>query len=262
MVSSPKPPDPLATAQAQAGLNEDTAISQQLTNMVSTNNPWGSTNYSPNGSASFVDSNGKTISIPQFTQTTTLSPSQQAIFEKAQSAEGNLANIASEQSQKVGDTLSTPFSFNNNDAEKWAYDLASERILPQQQQQEAALRDRLINSGIRPGTQAWNSEMQRMTNANTDQMDQLALNGRSQAFSEDLATRNQPLNELNALLSQSQVSNPATMSAPTPQAQVGGVDYTGLVNQNYQDKVQQQNALMGGLFGLAGTGMHLIPGFG
>jgi hypothetical protein len=43
------------------------------------------------------------------------------------------------------------------------------------------------------------------------------------------------------------------MSGPTPQSSVAGVDYAGLVNQNYQAKVAQQNAMMGGLFGLAGS---------
>ena len=191
-MKSPKPPDPVATAEAQAGMNIDTGISQQMLNMVSQHNPWGSVDYSQNGSTSFTDSQGHVHTIPRFTQTTVLSPTQQAIFDKAQAAEGNLAGIANEQSKRVSDTLSTPFSFNNQDAEKWAYDLASERILPQQQKNEEALRSRLVNSGIRPGTEAWNSEMQRLTNANTDQLDQLMLNGRGQAFGEALATRNQP----------------------------------------------------------------------
>ena len=261
MVSSPKPPDPVATAEAQSGMNRDTAVSQQLINMVSQHNPWGSVDYSQNGTTGYTDSTGKYVTIPQFTQTTTLSPDQQAIFDKTQAAEGNLAGIAQNQSKTVADTLSKPFSFDNSSADKWAYDLAQERIAPQQHQNEMALRDRLINSGIRPGTQAWDSEMQRLTNANTDQNNQLALAGRSQAFAENLATRNQPLNEFSALLSGSQVSNPATMSGATPQAQVGGVDYSGLVEDNYQQKAAQHNALMGGLFGLAGAATHFIPGF-
>ena len=52
------------------------------------------------------------------------------------------------------------------------------------------------------------------------------------------------------------------MSGPTPQTGVGGVDYTGLVEDNYQQKVAQHNAMLGGLFGLAGTAMHFVPGFG
>src|SRR3546814_7562959 len=67
------------------------------------------------------------------------------------------------------------------------------------------------------------------------------------------STRNQPINEITALLSGSQVSNPASMSGPSPQTQVGGVDYAGLVNQNYQNQMNAYGAKMGGLFGLAGS---------
>ncbi|OCX17627.1 hypothetical protein QV13_12790 [Mesorhizobium hungaricum] len=258
MVSTPKAPDPVATAQAQAGMNRDTARDQQMLNMNNQVNPWGSVNYNQTGTNSYVDSQGKTITLPQFTQTTTLTPQQQAIFDKSQAAQGNLAGIAQDQSAKMRDLLNTPFQFNNSDAEKWAYDLASPRILAQQGQNETDLRSKLINSGIRPGTAAWNSEMTRLTNSNSDQMNQLALTGRQQAFSEALAQRNQPINEITALMSGSQVSNPAQMSGATPQTGVGGVDYTGLVNQKYQSELQQSNASMGGLFGLLSAPFSML----
>lgn len=261
-MKSPKAPDPVATAQAQAGMNQSTAVTQQLVNMVDQQNPWGNVSYTQNGTTGFTDSNGKWVTIPRFTQTTTFTPEQQAIFDQSQAAQGNLATIANEQSGRVSEALSNPFQFDNQAAADWAYDLASSRILPQQQRNESQLRDRLINSGIRPGSAAWNSEMERLTNANTDQLNQLMLNGRGQAFGEALATRNQPLNELTALLSGSQVSNPAQMSGPTPQASVAGVDYAGLVQDNYQAKLQNHNAMLGGLFGLAGAGASFIPGFG
>ncbi|GMM93122.1 hypothetical protein [Qipengyuania sp. MTN3-11] len=260
-MKAPSPPDPVQTAVAQGGVNRDTAVSQQLLNMVSQQNPWGSVAYNQSGTTSYVDSlTGKTVTVPQFTQTTTLSPEQQAIFDKSQAAQTNLAGIAEAQSGRVADALSDPFQFTNQDAADWSYDLAQTRIAPQQQRNEAALRSRLVNSGIRPGTAAWNSEMERLTQANTDQNNMLALQGRSQAFSENLATRNQPLNELSALLSGSQVSNPAQMSSAAPQVGVGGVDYAGMVQDNYQAKLQRQNALMGGLFGLAGTGIRAATG--
>lgn len=252
-MKAPKAPDPYQTAQAQSQFNQNTAVQSQLLNMVDQQNPWGSTTYSPNGSSSFVGADGKTYTVPKFTQTTTFTPEQQAIFDASQEAEGNLANLAADQSEFLQGYLDKPFEFTNQDAEKWAYDLASPRILAQQGQNETALRNRLINSGIRPGTDAWNTEMTRLTNANTDQLNQLALTGRGQAFSENLATRNQPINEITALLSGSQVSNPASMSGPTPQTQVGGVDYSGLVQQNYQNKLNSSGGMMGGLFGLAGS---------
>lgn len=242
-------------------MNVDTAVSQQLVNMVNQQGPWGSTTYSPTGSTSFTNSSGQQVNIPSFTQTTTYSPEQQAIFDKTTQAQGNLAQLAADQSGKMGEYLSKPFEFNNQDAADWSYDLASSRIMPQQDQARQALETRMVNSGIRPGTAAYDREMTRMTQGNTDQMNQLALTGRSQAFSEAVQQRNQPINELSAFMSGSQVAAPNTGFSGTPQASVGGVDYTGLVNSNYQAKLAQSNAMMGGLFGLAGAGVSAFaPG--
>lgn len=251
-MKAPKAPDPVATAQAQAGVNLSTAVTQQNLNMVDQVNPWGTVDYAQNGSTRFKDSFGNWVEVPTFTQTTTFTPEQQAIFDKSQAAQTNLAGIAESQSGRVAEALSDPFEFNNQDAADWAYDLAQTRIAPQQARNEEALRARLVNAGLRPGSAGWNSEMERLTQANTDQNNMLALNGRSQAFSEALATRNQPLNELSALLSGSQVSNPAQMSSAAPQVGVGGVDYAGMVQDQYAAKMASHNAMMGGLFGLAG----------
>lgn len=257
-MNTPEAPDPYETASAQGGMNRDTAITQMQLNGVNQVNPWGSVNYQQTGQNSFTDSQGNVVSTPQFTQTTTYSPEQQAIFDATQGAQGNLADLAQSQSGFLKDYMAKPFEFNNSDAEQWAYDLASPRLLQQQGQNEAQIRTVLANKGIREGSAAWNAEMGRMTNANTDQMNQLALTGRGQAFSEALAGRNQPINEITALMSGSQVSNPAQMSGATPQAGVGGVDYTGLVNQKYQADLAQSQAAMGGLFGLASAGVGMF----
>lgn len=257
-MKTPKAPDPYKTASAQAGMNRDTAITQMQLNGVNQVNPWGSVNYQQTGQNSFTDSQGNVVSTPQFTQTTTYSPEQQAIFDATQGAQGNLAQLAESQSGFLRDYVAKPFEFNNSDAEQWAYDLASPRLLQQQGQNEAQMRTVLANKGIREGSAAWNAEMGRMTNANTDQLNQLALTGRGQAFSEALARRNQPINEITALMSGSQVSNPAQMGGATPQAGVGGVDYTGLVNQKYQADLSKSQAAMGGLFGLASAGLGMF----
>jgi hypothetical protein len=236
-------------------MNIDTALAQNMVNMTNSVGPWGSTTYNPTGSASFTNSSGQQVTIPQYTQTTTYNPAQQAIFDKTTQAQSNLAGLASDQSAKMAKYLNDPFEFDNQDAADWSYDLASSRILPQQKQAQADLQTRLTNQGIRPGTAAYDREMTRMGQGNTDQLNQLALTGRSQAFGEALQTRNQPINELSALLSSSQVSGPNGGFSATPQAQVAGTDYAGLVNQNYQAKLGSQNAMLGGLFGLAGAGV-------
>lgn len=251
--SAPKAPDPYQTAQAQSQMNTNTAITSQLLNFVNQNNPYGSVSYDQTGSQSFTGADGKTYTLPSFTQNTSFTPEGQKIFDSTLNAQTNLADTAANQSAAVRDTLSTPFEFTNQDAADWAYDLGSSRLIPQQQQATSALRNQLINSGLRPGTPAYDREMTRITQNQGDQLNQLALQGRSQAFNENLTTRNQPLNELNALLGQSQLQNPGSASPGTPQTSVGGVDYSGMVQQNYQQQLQRQQSGLGGLFGLAGT---------
>lgn len=248
----PKAPDPAQTAAAQGQWNSFTAQQQQAMNMTNQNSPWGSLTYDQTGSQTIIDPNGKPVEVPRYTANTTLTPQQQAIYDQSQAAELNLSTIANQQSGRVGEILNNPFEFNNSDAEQWAYDLASPRILQQQGKNENALRSQLIASGVRPGTANWDSEMARLTNANSDQLNQLALTGRGQAFNEALAQRNQPLNEIIGLMSGSQIQNPNSTFAQTPQSQVAGVDYAGIVNSNYQNQMNQYNAKVGALGGLFG----------
>ena len=248
--STPKAPDPVATANAQAAMNKETAITQMGLNAMDQYNPTGSVTYTQNGT--WEDG------TPRFQQTTTYNPEQQAIFDATTAAQGNLANIAQDQSAFLGDYLSDPFEYTNDDAAQWAYDLASPRILQQQGQNEAQLRATLGAKGIREGSAAWDAEMARMTNANTDQLNQLALTGRSQAYNEALTERNQPLNEIIGLMNGSQLQNPGSQSTATPTTGVNTVDYTGLVNNQYKAQMQNSSDMMGGLFGIAKAGIGLL----
>lgn len=257
--SAPKSPDPKVTAAAQGQWNSFTAQQQQAMNMTGQNSPWGSLSYNQTGTQTIIDPNGKPVQVPMYTANTTLSPQQQAIYNQTQSADLNLAKVANEQSSRIGSLLNDPFKFENSDAQQWAYDLASPRILAQQGKNQAALESQLVNSGIRRGTPQWDSEMTRLTQGNSDQLNQLALTGRSQAFNEALAMRNQPLNEIIGLTSGSQIQNPNATFAATPQSQVAGVDYTGLVQDKYKSDMANYQAKMGGLFGLGSSIIKAKP---
>ena len=81
---------------------------------------------------------------------------------------------------------------------------------------------------------------------------------RQMALQEAYARRNQPINEITSLLSGAQVQNPNFVNANMPN--IPTVDYAGLVNQNYNQKlgiynqqVAAQNSLLGGLFGLGAS---------
>lgn len=258
-MSQPKAPDPVATAAAQSGTNRDTAVAGQLLNMTNQVGPDGTLTYNQTGTNSYVDSlTGKTVTLPSYTATTSLSAGQQAIKDQTDAASLNLGKLANQQSAAIGAQLSKPFSFSNNDASQFAYDLASPRILQQQKTNEATLRSQLVASGIRPGTAQWDSEMNRLTQGNSDQLNQLTLQGQNQAYNQALTTYNEPLNSISALMSGSQVASPTTGFASTPSTQVAGTDYSGLVNQQYQSKVQSANATNGALGGLFGTALSFL----
>ena len=135
-MKTPKAPDPVATAQAQAGVNLSTAVTQQNLNMVDQVNPWGTTTYTQNGNMRFKDSFGNWVEVPRYTQTTNFTPEQQAIFDKSQAAQTNLAGIAEDQSGRVAETLANPFEFDNQDAADWAYGLSMSRLRPEMERRQ------------------------------------------------------------------------------------------------------------------------------
>lgn len=260
--SAPKPTDPRETSAATTGTNVSTAIANNMMGNINEVGPDGSTRVDQTGNYSWVDPyTGHTYNVPTFTRTTELSEAQKAIKGQTDAAELNLAGLANDQSANIRDRLDKPFEYTNRDAENWAFDLASARLLPQQQKNEEALRTRLLNSGIREGSSAWNSEMERLSNANTDQMNQLALAGRQNAYQEARDQYTLPVNTITALLSGSQVSNPNFMGANiTP---IQGTDNASIIANYDQQRIAaaQQNSL-GGLFTGLGQGVGNLLGAG
>ncbi|WP_164633794.1 tail fiber domain-containing protein [Rhodopseudomonas sp. BR0G17] len=265
---APVAPDPVKTAEAQGQINQNTATTQQLLNMVDQVGPNGSLTYSQNGSTSFTGADGKTYTVPRFTATTSLTPAQQQLLDLTNKTKANLGQIGVDQSAKIGTLLGSNLKLGNEATEARIMELGSARLDPKFARDEDALRTRLANQGIQPGSAAWNAEMTQFGQGRNDAYNQLLLSGRQLADTEVQAERNAPINEITALLSGSQVSNPSFTSTPT--TGVGGVDYSGMVNNNYNAATSQyntqvgnQNAAMGGMFGLAGAlGGGLLQGAG
>lgn len=201
-MNAPQAPDPVKTAEAQSQYNTQAATTQQQLNMVDSSNPFGSTSYTQSGA--WADG------TPKYSQSTSLNPQLQGAVDNAYS------------------TLSQPFSMDTNAIESHLMDLQKSRIDPMLEQRRASTEQSLFNRGVRPGTEAYTRGMEAVTQGENDQWNELALNGRSQALSELLTARNQPLNELTGMLSGTQINQ------QTPQAGVSPVDYTGLVNNQYQ----------------------------
>lgn len=253
---APKAPDPRETSAAQTGTNVGTAISNAFLGNVNQVTPEGSLTYNQTGSYSYRDPyTGETYAIPQFTATQTYSPEQAALNGTNLQTQQNLADIGKQQSSFLGDYLSKPVSLDNEATEARLFELGSKRLDPRFAREDEALRTRLANQGIQEGSAAYDAAYNNFSQARNDAYNQLLLTGRGQATQELLAERNQPINEITALMSGSQVSQPNFV--PTNMPTIPTTDNAGLINSNYQQRLgawQQEQAqtqnLLGGLFGL------------
>lgn len=262
---APKPPDPKVVAAAQTGSNVATAAANSYLNNVNQIGPEGNVTYSTDGFYSIKDpSTGQTYQVPKWTQTTSLSPTGQQIFDINNQTDLNLATMGRDQSAKVADLLSQPIDLSNEATEGRLFELGSKRYAPQQEQQLESLRTRLANQGIGIGTEAYDREMENFNQGWNDRYNQLMLQGRAQSVQEALTKRNQPLNEIIGIGSGTQVGLPQ-FSVPTNNYGIPGTDFAGITannyNQqmnNYNQQMAQRNSALGGLFGLGGS---LLTGF-
>ncbi len=194
--------------------------------------------------------------VPQMTATQTLTPDQQQILDNQEEMEKRLTALGITQSDRLSQLLSQPFSLDNDAVESRLMQLGKERLDPQLAQRRQSTEQDLYNRGVRSGSDAYNQSMNTLNQGENDAYNQLLLTGRQEAVQEALTQRNQPINEILALAGASQVQQPNFVS--TPGTQVSGVDYTGLVNQQYN---AQQQAYQSGMSGLFGLGSAAIGGW-
>jgi hypothetical protein len=275
--SSPSAPpqiDPQATARAQSGANRETAITQANLNQLNQYTPTGSLEYTQRGTAA--------DGTPQYSATQTLTPDQQRILDLGEQGSIGYGEAGNTLLNNVKNTLQTPVDLSQFGAAP-TYDTAFRdtqrqnlisRAQPDWDRQRQALETQLANQGIGIGSQAYNDEQTRFQKGYNDFLLGADLNAgnaasaeygrmqqsRQNQINEAYLPRNQELNTLSALLSGNQVSSPQFVN--TPQTQVQGVDTLGAYGLNQQNALTQQslansqnNAMMGGLFGLGGAGI-------
>ena len=232
---APRAPDPVATGAAQTSTNIATAIANQLGNMTNQVTPYGTKSYDQSGTFVFTDPNsGKVYNLPRFTETTALTADGQYLQNKTVQTQKNLADMAVNQSGRLGALLSRPMDMSGvvdrtavptmqqigngpnfqssiagaggvqrvgqngvnlqnslGDAGKvtntfgadWSQDrqrvedALMSRLAPQQAQDRAALENQLAQQGITKGSEAYDREMSRMSQSNTDARMQAILAG-------------------------------------------------------------------------------------
>lgn len=249
-----KQPSAASTAAAQTASNQSTAISQQLLNMINQVGPDGTSTYSKTGTSSYYDpSLKKTVEIPQFTQTTKFDEAGQALYDQQRQFDKKSNDIALQQTDKIGTLLNTPFKYETGDHEAWANDLYGKLNDDNNAKEEERLRSQLSNQGLQAGSEAYDDAYRNSTYAREKARNSFLLDSYGQGMTTALTERNQPINEIGALMGGGQVSQPTFSS--TPNVGVNGTDVAGIqANANASANSSRQST-MGGLFGLGSAAL-------
>ena len=254
--SPPAPTPPKETSSAATGTNVSTAIANSYLNNMNEYTPDGTRTFDKTGSESITDPfTNQTYEIPRFSVTQTYSPEQQAIRDESQGAQFNMAQLANNQSGFLNDYMADPFSYNSGEHEAWSGNLYDKLNGSANARNDEDLRSRLANQGIKAGSDAYDREMRNLETAQGDNRSRFMLDSFNTGFGQAQATRNQPINEITALLSGSQVSqpnfatNPQASNIPTTDnaAIIGNYD-----NARYQQWAAKQAALGSALGGFGG----------
>src|SRR3990167_10728888 len=195
----------------------------------------------------------------------TLSPVGQQLLEAGNQSALGLAELQGQAGQRVSQGLSQPFDYGSvGDVADASYAAQTSRLDPQWNERAEQNRTMLANQGLAPGGEAYDAAQRNFEQSRNDAYTQARLaaqNTMPQTYQLAQALRSQPLNELNALRTGSQVQNPTF--TPIPQQQTTpGPNYLGAAQAGYGSQmdqynagVGQNNAMLGGLFSLGGAAL-------
>jgi len=236
--STPPAPDYTGAANATAAGNLEAARVGAKANRVSQYTPYGNLVYTNN-------INGD----PDLWRSdVTLSPTGQKLLDNQNNISIGLGNLTGTALDRVGTGLSQPFDYGSvQDVQDAAYKAQTDRLDPQWNTREAAQKTQLANQGLLPGSEAYATAMRDFNQGRNDAYSQARLSAINTApTTMQLATalRNQPLNELNALRTGSQVTNPSFQQAPQQQT-TAGANYNGAVSAQGQYDQGLYNAQVG-----------------
>lgn len=275
--SPPPAPDYAGAAVAQGAANKETAIASSLLNNPNVQNPYGTQTWS----------GGEDGSRPTLTQT--LSPEQQALYQKQLASKGLLADLGTQGATALQGVVGKQFDLSGAPAAPGSYESTRKSVIDAMMgranedyaKQTDNSNSNLIAAGIRPGTKAYADQQQMIERARNDARAQAEVAGgnaasqaftmdsqrRQQAIAELLAQRQTPLNEINALMSGSQVSNPFAVPGAAQNTNIapapifGATQAQGQWDANaYNAQQAQQNSGMSGLFSLGAAALGAPSG--
>ena len=227
--SPPPAPDYAGAAQQTAAGNLEAAKYATKANRVNQYTPYGNLIYSQN------DPNDENS---QWSSRIDLSPTGQKLLNYSDASQLGLGEQTGNALGRVNDSLSQPFDQGSvDDIYNKSYETQTARLDPQWEHSQEMAENKLVNQGLRPGTEAYDNAMRNFNVGKNDaysQARQNAISTMPQSFQLAPAARNQPLNELNALRTGAQVTNPSFNNAVPQQQTTAGPNMLSAVGQQGQ----------------------------
>lgn len=258
--SAPAAPDYRGAAESTAAGNLEAAKYATQANRANQVTPYGSLNWSNDGNNNW-------------TQSINLTPQGQALLDQDQRTSQGLSRlqdtatgrVAGQQAMGWNDQALAPQAINPGET---AQDAIMRRTQPMLERSRNSAETRLVNQGIQQGSEAWRNAQDDIGRQENDAYSQAALQGiqtgqqaRQQGIQEQQYFNSRDLNNLNALRTGSQVTNPQ-FGSYAQQTTTAGPDYMGAAQAGYGAQMDAYNSqqaqsggLMKGLFSLGGAAL-------
>ena len=234
-------PNAANVATVQGAENQSAATGTQQLNQTNQVSPLGSTTYSqsagPNG-------------LPQYTVTQNLSPQEQALLAQQQGVQGQANTLAS---STLANTQ--PLDLSNPTIMNALAATYSPLFNQQQAINQEALNSQLNNEGLHTGDTGYQNAQQTFGLTQADAWNNILQNAYGQQVASAEAAYQLPIQGASSLASLGAAQFPSQIS--TPQNQIQPVNTSADVYNSAQIQAQnvaaqnaQNQAMMGGLFGL------------
>lgn len=257
---TPAQPDYTGAANAQSMGTIGASIANNMMSHPNISTPLGSQTWNQTGTSNINIPGVGNVGIPQYSQNISLSPEQQKLYDNQTALSGSLQGQA-------GQSLNQPRDMNSvNDVADKAYGAMTARLDPQWNQRQQMQETQLRNQGLVPGGEAYDNAMRDFGTQRNDAYQQAnlaAIQTMPQTQQMAAQLRDQPLNEMNALKTGSQVNMPQFQPSQYPANAQGpntmaATQAGGQWQQNmYNAQMAQQNGTMNGLMGLGAAYMMM-----
>lgn len=258
----PPPPDYAGQARTQGAANLQSTIAGGILNRPNEYTPYGSKKWTQTGTYTVPGAEGNApVDVPLFDSNINFTPLGQERFDQEQRINRDLGALAESGIDRVEGQFGTPFDMSKVPNLPVSPDVAGreavtaallDRQAPQLQRARTAKENALMIQGHNRGGEAWNASQDDLNRGENDarlaaimagggeqsRLYSLGQNARQQAIQEQSILRNLPLNEINALRTGAQITNPTfNGNVPIGTPQAGNFAQAGQLQGQYEQGV-------------------------